>query len=132
MVRPLGECTLQGGHGRSVVLTDEQHDVVGADARGREEGAVDDEVGAALHEQAVLEAERLALGSVGEEHGASTATSGDRPPLGSDRERRTPATAQIAPLEDLDQPGPAARRGSEPGDVGGAGLHAGRGRWPCQ
>ena len=113
--RPLGQRTRDGGPGGAVRLADVEDDAPRTDRGGRELGAVEHEVRPAGHEDAVLGAERLALGAVDEHDRVAAGPLGDGRPLARDREPGAAATEEAGGVELRDQrrapwPGPAAAR----------------------
>jgi len=95
------------------------------DGIARELRSVEDEMRSGRHEDAILLAERLALGAVGEDDGIAPACPrGDGRPLAADGEPGTAATEQPGGLEDGRQRVPLgeARDGSEAPEVVGERL----------
>src|SRR2546425_7124962 len=86
-----------------VLDADIENDVVGANRSRREQRAVDYEVRPGLHQRAILETQRLALGAVREHNRVSRGALGDRSPLAADREAGAPSAEEAAGLQLGDQ-----------------------------
>ena len=92
---------------------DVEDDAVCTHRLSGKQGSIEDKVRPRLHDHPVLVAQGLALGAVHQDDGPSPAATGDRTPLGSDREGASAAAAQAAALEHVDEAGAAGRHRAE-------------------
>ena len=74
----LAERAFEGDPGGAMLGPDVQDDPVGADRAGREDRAVEHEMWPGRHQRPVLGAHGLALGAIGQDHGAAGRALGDR------------------------------------------------------
>jgi hypothetical protein len=87
---------------RGVFAPDVENDLLGLDGACGQDGTVEDEMGPRLHQQTILEAERLALGPVRDHHARPLAP-GHRPPLPSHREASSASPPKVALVQRIDQ-----------------------------
>ena len=106
---------------RGVFAPDVENDLLGPDGARGQDGTVEDEVGPGLHQQTVLEAERLALGPVRDQRARALAP-GHRPPLPSHREAGSASAPKVALIQRVDQLRAREQAGSESCQVMGGRL----------
>ncbi len=109
-----------GSHGRLVLPADVEDDLVGADGLRRQVGPVNHEMRPMRHQDPVLGAGRLALGTVHQDDGRAALPFGQGTPLATDREAGAAAAEQPACLEARDEIEVvvSARKCAEPREMG--------------
>ncbi len=115
----LSDCLLHRAQRGVVTLADVQDDLPGVHRGGAEESAVEDQVRARGHQQAVLLAVRLAFSAVDDDHRRRTRCRRDRPPLEADWKAGAASACQARVDEQLDEGVHALGERAEPAEMRG-------------
>lgn len=107
LMRPLAQRLRHGRLGRTMRGAYIKDDVGRPNRVSGEQGAVDDEVRAVRHQDAILHAQGFTLGTVRQDHASAFRSLGDGAPLARHRETGAAASDEVGGLNSIDQ---SARR----------------------